>query len=185
MLLGVTGRNASGKSYIVRWLEAQGFASSSCSDSIRHWLTEQGIEITRDSLISGGRTLRAEGGSGILAEMLLDRIPEGQAHVIDSIRTPAEVDVLRMRAHFVLIDVRASEETRWARLSTRGRAGDAQTIEQFRAQEAAELEAEDDSGQALIATAALADVVIQNDGTVEELEAGLAALIPALQTEDL
>ena len=177
----MTGRNAGGKSSVVRWLEAQGFESSSCSDSIRHWLTEQGIEITRDSLIDGGRTLRAEGGPGILAEMLVERISEGSDHVIDSIRTPAEVAALQTRADFWLIEVRASEEVRWERLSARGRAGDAETFEQFRAQEAAELEAEDESGQALVATAALADIVVHNDAGLDELENEMQALLNSLR----
>ncbi|MCH2348524.1 MAG: hypothetical protein MK233_01175 [Candidatus Poseidoniales archaeon] len=181
----MTGRNAGGKSSVVRWLETQGFESSSCSDSIRHWLTEQGIEITRDSLIDGGRTLRAEGGPGILAEMLLERIPEGSDHVIDSIRTPAEVAVLQTRADFWLIEVRASEEVRWERLSARGRAGDAETFEQFRTQEEAELEAADDSGQALLETAKQADIVIQNEGSVAELEADMGTLLSAMRSGDL
>ncbi len=166
-------------------MEGHGFESSSCSDSIRHWLTEQDIEITRDSLIDGGRSLRAEGGPGILAEMLLERIPEGSDHVIDSIRTPAEVAALQTRTDFWLIEVRASEEVRWERLSSRGRAGDAETFEQFRAQEEAELEAADDSGQALLATAKQADIVIQNEGSVAELEADMEALLSALRAGDL
>lgn len=117
--------------------------------------------------------------------MLLERIPEGSDHVIDSIRTPAEVAALQTRTDFWLIEVRASEEVRWERLSSRGRAGDAETFEQFRAQEEAELEAADDSGQALLATAKQADIVIQNEGSVAELEADMEALLSALRAGDL
>ena len=58
MLVGLTGRNASGKSTFVEWFSAKGLRSVSCSDSIRAWLTEQGIESTREALIEGGRELR-------------------------------------------------------------------------------------------------------------------------------
>ena len=143
------------------------------------------MEITRDSLIDGGRTLRADGGPGVLAEMLLKQIPEGSDHVIDSIRTPAEVTALQTRTDFWLIEVRASEEIRWERLSSRGRAGDAETFEQFRTQEEAELKAVDDSGQALIATAEMADIVIQNEGSVAELEADMSTLLFALRTGEM
>ena len=143
------------------------------------------MEITRDSLIDGGRTLRADGGPGVLAEMLLKQIPEGSDHVIDSIRTPAEVTALQTRTDFWLIEVRASEEIRWERLSSRGRAGDAETFEQFRTQEEAELEAVDDSGQALVATAEMADIVIQNEGSVAELEVDMGTLLFALRTGEM
>ena len=48
MLVGLTGRNASGKSTFVEWFSAKGLRSVSCSDSIRAWLAEQGIEPTRE-----------------------------------------------------------------------------------------------------------------------------------------
>ena len=117
--------------------------------------------------------------------MLLKQIPEGSDHVIDSIRTPAEVAALQTRTDFWLIEVRASEEVRWERLSARGRAGDAETFEQFRTQEEAELEAADDSGQALLETAKKADIVIQNEGSVAELEADLGTLLSALRSDEL
>ena len=72
MLIGLTGRNASGKSTVVNWFSNKGLETSSCSDSIRAWLAEQNIEPTRDALIEGGRELRRKGGAGILAEMLLE-----------------------------------------------------------------------------------------------------------------
>ena len=47
MLIGLTGKNASGKSTIVSWFSERGLRSVSCSDSIRSWLIDQGIEETR------------------------------------------------------------------------------------------------------------------------------------------
>ena len=168
MLIGLTGRNASGKSTIVNWFSKKGLETSSCSDSIRAWLAEQNIEPTRDALIEGGRELRRKGGAGILAEMLLE-ILDGKDAVVDSIRTPGEVEALRKRDDFILIEVRANTETRWKRLQSRARTGDPLDKEIFLKQERAEAEAKDDAGQALNATAELADLVILNDGTEKEL----------------
>ena len=100
MLVGLTGRNASGKTTVVNWFSSKGVKTTSCSDSIRSWLSEQGIEESRDSLIEGGRELRRRGGAGILAEMLLESL-NGEDAVIDSIRTPGEVEALRKRSDFV------------------------------------------------------------------------------------
>ncbi|GIS92754.1 MAG: hypothetical protein CM1200mP21_10490 [Candidatus Poseidoniales archaeon] len=55
MLIGLTGRNASGKTTVVKWLEGKGFLAVSCSGSIRAWLAEERIDESRDSLIEGGR----------------------------------------------------------------------------------------------------------------------------------
>ncbi|MEE2630250.1 MAG: AAA family ATPase [Candidatus Thermoplasmatota archaeon] len=169
MLVGLTGRNASGKSTLVEWFSSKGLRSVSCSDSIRTWLHDQGIDSTREALIEGGRELRRRGGSGILAEMLLE-ILDGEDAVVDSIRTPAEVAALRSRGDFILIEVRASEDSRWERMVGRGRSGDPNEKSVFLEQEAAESHAEDEAGQALVATGKMADIRIDNDGTIEDLE---------------
>ena len=180
MLIGLTGRNASGKSTIVNWFSKKGLETSSCSDSIRAWLAEQNIEPTRDALIEGGRELRRKGGAGILAEMLLE-ILDGKDAVVDSIRTPGEVEASRKRDDFIPIEVRANTETRWERLQSRARTGDPLDKETFLKQERAEAEAKDDAGQALNATAELADLVILNDGTEKELLDDLEELYQKLR----
>ncbi|HIL43674.1 MAG TPA: dephospho-CoA kinase, partial [Candidatus Poseidoniales archaeon] len=96
MLVGLTGRYASGKTTVLQWFASRGVRTMSCSDSIRRWLSVEGIEESRESLIEGGRELRRRGGAGILAEMLLDEL-SGDDAVIDSIRTPGEVEALRVR----------------------------------------------------------------------------------------
>lgn len=180
MLIGLTGRNASGKSTIVDWFSKKGLKTVSCSDSIRTWLSEQNIEPTRDALIEGGRELRRQGGAGILAEMLL-KILDGEDAVIDSIRTPGEVEALREREDFLLVEVRANPDTRWERSQSRARAGDPIDKETFIRQEKAESVAKDAAGQALNATAELADLVILNDGTEQELLSDLEDLYMKLR----
>ena len=177
MWFGLTGRNASGKTTVVDWLVENGYDAASCSDSIRTHLRNQGMKINRDNLIAGGRELRAAHGPGILAEMLRDNHQDAPNLVIDSIRTPAEVEALRQRPDFRLIEVHASREVRWARLQSRGRDGDPLDWETFVAQEEAELVAADDSGQALDATAELADIVIINDDDSESLRDALELLL--------
>ena len=175
MLIGLTGRNASGKSTLVAWFVSKGMLSESCSDSIRAHLREQGVAESRSALIEGGRELRRMGGAGILAEMLLERLAGSDA-VIDSIRTPGEVEALRSREDFVLIEVRAGMEARWKRAQERARAGDALDRETFFAQEQSEAVAKDEAGQALDATADLADMILVNDSSIDELNADLEEL---------
>ena len=176
MLIGLTGRNASGKTTVVEWFSERGFVTESCSDSIRAWLAEKGVEATRENLIEGGRELRRQGGGGILAEMLLERL-NGRDAVFDSIRTPAEVDALRQREDFILIEVVADPGIRWSRAKMRSRPGDPSSEAEFIESEKKELEATDQAGQALIATAAMADLKIENDGNLDALGSKLSQII--------
>ncbi len=176
MLIGLTGRNASGKTTVVEWFSERGFVTESCSDSIRAWLAEKGVEATRENLIEGGRELRRQGGGGILAEMLLERL-NGRDAVIDSIRTPTEVDALRQREDFILIEVVADPGIRWSRAKMRSRPGDPSSEAEFIESEKKELEATDQAGQALIATAAMADLKIENDGNLDALGSKLSQII--------
>ena len=179
VLVGLTGRNASGKTTVVQWFAGRGVRTVSCSDSIRAWLAEQGIEESREALIEGGRELRRRGGSGILAEMLLEALGGGDA-VIDSIRTPGEVEALRARGDFILIEVTAGADSRWARSQGRARPGDPADRATFVAQEESEEVASDEAGQALVATAEMADLILINEGTVEGLHEDLENLLDRL-----
>ena len=179
VLVGLTGRNASGKTTVVQWFAGRGVRTVSCSDSIRAWLAEQGIEESREALIEGGRELRRRGGSGILAEMLLEALGGGDA-VIDSIRTPGEVEALRARDDFILIEVTAGADSRWARSQGRARPGDPADRATFVAQGESEEVASDEAGQALVATAEMADLILINEGTVEGLHEDLENLLERL-----
>jgi len=179
VLVGLTGRNASGKTTVVQWFAGRGVRTVSCSDSIRAWLAEQGIEESREALIEGGRELRRRGGSGILAEMLLEALGGGDA-VIDSIRTPGEVEALRARDDFILIEVTAGADSRWARARGRARPGDPADRATFVAQEESEEVASDEAGQALVATAEMADLILINEGTVDGLHENLENLLDRL-----
>jgi len=179
VLVGLTGRNASGKTTVVQWFAGRGVRTVSCSDSIRAWLAEQGIEESREALIEGGRELRRRGGSGILAEMLLEALGGGDA-VIDSIRTPGEVEALRARDDFILIEVTAGADSRWARAQGRARPGDPADRATFVAQEESEEVASDEAGQALVATAEMADLILINEGTVDGLHEDLENLLDRL-----
>lgn len=178
MIIGLTGRNASGKGTVAQWLIANGYHYASLSDAIRLWLAEQGIEPTRDNLTAAGRQLRSDGGPGILAERTLRALPHDRPCVVDSIRNPAEVAVLRAAPGFWLVEVVADERVRYQRLRSRNRAGDAQTFEEFQRQEAAELASASVAGQQLVATAALANETLRNDGS----EAELVVLLLARET---
>ena len=66
-------------------------------------------------------------------------------------------------------------------MTSRGRAGDPTEKEAFLSQEAAEASSEDEAGQALDATASLADITVLNDGSIEDLEGKLKEIWSGLR----
>jgi dephospho-CoA kinase len=170
LVLGLTGPNASGKGEVAAYLERRGFSVHSLSDIIREEAARQGFPPEREHLIRIGNELREAGGPGVLAERLLPRL--GRRDVVDSIRNPKEVEVLRRLPRFLLLGIRAGVETRFRRSLERARPGDPQTVEEFRERERQE-NSDDPAAQQLDATFRLADRVIDNDGNLDELHAVL------------
>ncbi len=131
MIIGLTGRNASGKTEVSEYLKSRGFEYHSLSDEIREEIRSRGQEITREVLICVGNELRAKFGPGVLAERVLLRLGHERNYVVDSIRNPTEVQVLRRRKDFVLLGLEAEEQLRFERSRARAREGAARTLQQF------------------------------------------------------
>jgi len=178
MILGIAGLYASGKGEAVAYLAARSFLPHSLSDVIRAELAARGQHETRERMIETGNALRAAEGPGALARRLLSGISADRNHVVDSIRHPGEVEVLRAASkHFRLIWIEADEAVRLVRLESRRRAGDPGSLAELRRLEGRELGGADPSAQQLLTVRALADEVIRNDGTLAELHEQLRRLL--------
>ncbi len=164
--VGLTGPNASGKGEVATYLAESGFSRHSLSDVVREEATRQGLDHSRESLIQIGTWLREEFGPGILAERVLPLL--GERSVVDSIRNPGEIEVLRRLPGFHLLGVDAPIEIRFERSRVRGRSGDGQTLQDFRRKESLEQSGEG-PGQQLRVCLSLADAVILNNGSIPEL----------------
>lgn len=178
MIIGLTGRNAAGKGEVAAYLTSRGFEYHSLSDEIRDEIRRRGLEITREVLIEVGNELRGRHGHGVLAERILQRLEPDRHYVVDSIRNPSEVEVLRRRKEFLLLAVQAEQAVRYERSSRRGREGAATTLEEFAREEEKELDSSDPANQQLLATERLADFTIRNDGTIEDLHRALDTVLP-------
>jgi len=180
MIIGLTGKNGSGKTAVCDYLRSRGFEYYSLSDEIREEIGKRGMEITRGLLIEVGNELREKHGPGVLAERVLRNLEADRNYVIDSIRNPFEVEVLRRRPDFTLMALEADEAVRFERSRKRGREHAAQTLGQFVEEEARELESNNPASQQLQATREAADLVVTNNGTLEQLHQRLDALLPPL-----
>jgi dCMP deaminase len=183
MIIGLTGTNGAGKTAVSEYLINRGFEHYSLSDEIRDETRRRGQEITRDILIEVGNELREKFGPGILAERILLKLEKDHNYVVDSIRNPYEVEVLKRRKDFILLAVEADQAIRFERTRMRGRENAAQTLDQFICEEARELESLNPANQQLHATRRKADIVINNNETIENLHLKLDELLPPLMSQ--
>jgi dCMP deaminase len=178
MIIGIAGRNASGKGAVVAFFRERGFVAHSLSDELRAELAARGQDESREAMIEIGQEVRRREGTGGLGRRVLRRLSADRNHVVDSIRHPAEVDVLRENVPgFLLVWVEANERVRFERILARRRPGDPKTIDEMRVLEEREVANEDEAGQQLDAVRSLADRVVENDNSIEVLHERLSALL--------
>jgi dCMP deaminase len=182
MIIGLTGKNGSGKTAVSEYLKSRSFSYYSLSDEIRVEIRKNRQEITRDLLIKTGNDLRTRYGPGILAERALSVLDKEHNYVVDSIRSPYEVEVLRRRKDFTLLAVESDASIRFLRSRERGRESAAQTLDQFLEEEARELSSDNPANQQLEATLQAADVIVINNGSLDELHRKLDELLPPLMS---
>ncbi len=180
MIIGLTGKNGAGKTEVSQYLVSRGFEHYSLSDEIRREVSNRGEEITRERLTGVGNELRTRFGAGVLAERVLLQLGHDRNYVVDSIRNPTEVEVLRRRKDFVLLAVEAARAARFERSRLRGREGAPQTLEAFVQEDDREEQSADPASQQIAATRGAADLVVNNDGSLEDLHRRLEELLPAL-----
>eukprot|EP01085_Mycamoeba_gemmipara_P000098 Mycagemm_TRINITY_DN1206_c0_g1::TRINITY_DN1206_c0_g1_i1::g.98::m.98 type:complete len:192 gc:universal TRINITY_DN1206_c0_g1_i1:112-687(+) len=183
-LIGVCGRNASGKTTVTQRLADRGFVALSLSDAIRDELAARKQPTSRENMIEVGNELRRAHGAGVLGQRVVARLNPEKDYVIDSVRHPLEVQAMRNSTRFFrLIAVEASAEVRFARLQARGRTGDTKTLEDFMKVEKLENNHPDPAGQQLDAVMELADLRLDNDTTEEAFVAVVDAMLNKLAEE--
>ena len=178
MIIGLTGKNASGKGEAAAYLKKKGFEYHSLSDVLREEATKRNIEHKRDNLISLGNELREKFGANYLARKINQKMQSSHVEdfVVDSIRSPFEIEELRKNKDFILVAIYAPAELRFERLLKRGRLGDAATLEEFKMHEEKE-NLNNPSGQQLDKCISMADKKIVNDGQLEHLHQKIDKLI--------
>ena len=165
-LIGLTGTNGAGKGEAASFFMKKGYAYFSLSDIIREELRKKGQKVTRDNLIRMGNRMRERSSPDFLARMVVKKI-KGNA-VIDSIRNPKEIELLKRQEGFILLALDAPAELRFKRVQKRGREESAASLQEFLSKEAQEMSQSED-GQQLQTCMKMADFLIRNDGTLEEL----------------
>ncbi|HHX58801.1 MAG TPA: AAA family ATPase [Candidatus Moranbacteria bacterium] len=169
-IIGITGTLGAGKGTIVEFLKEKGFRHFSARDFLVKEIKKRGLEVNRDSMTMVGNDLREKNKPSYIIDELYGEAKKGtQNCVIESIRTAGEVESLRKKGAFTLLAVDADQKTRYERIIKRDSATDKISFEKFQSDEEREMESEDPNKQNLLACRRLADFVIFNNGTMEEL----------------
>jgi len=163
MIIGLTGKNASGKGEAAQYLRERGFLYLSLSDALRDELKKKRRPITRKNLIWLGNKLRNDQGPSVLAEKIFGHLLEGRNYIIDSFRNPEEVKLFRRSKDFRLLSIEASQKKRFQRIRSRNREKDARTFAEFVNHEKQERSSQDPTKQNLNACAELADYHLSNN----------------------
>ncbi|HWB34053.1 MAG TPA: AAA family ATPase [Candidatus Paceibacterota bacterium] len=177
MIIGITGTNGAGKGTVVEYLKSKGFKHFSARDIFVEEIKKRGLPVNRDSMIVVSNDLRAQRGAGFFAESAIEYAQQHNEDVVaESIRSIGEAEHLKKNGA-ALWAVDADTKTRYDRVIKRMSETDQVSFEKFVENEKQEWENTDPTKQNLKAVIAMADAVITNNGTQEELFAQVEAAL--------
>lgn len=171
LIIGITGTLGAGKGTVVEYLERQkGFDHYSVRAFLLEEICKRGMAENRDSMFNLANELRAQHGSAYVTDQLYFKAAEsGRNCIIESIRTPGEIDSLREKGKFFLFAVDADPEIRYQRIAERQSETDHISFETFIDNESREMNTSDPNKQNLKACIRESDFVLNNNGTKEDL----------------
>lgn len=170
-IIGITGTLGAGKGTIVDYLEHnKGFNHFSVRQYLIDEIERRGLPNNRDNMVVVANDLRAKNSPYFIVEELYKQAKAaGKDAVIESIRTPGEVDYLNKHSKFVLVAVDADPQTRYDRIKIRQSSTDEVDFNTFISNEEREFTSTDPNKQNLKKCIEMADVVLINNGSIENL----------------
>ena len=176
-VIGIAGMPGAGKAVLKTAAESMGYAVVIMGDEIREETKKRGLEPTPENIGKTMLQLREEEGPPAVAKRCTSKIEEAKTDIVfvDGVRSLAEVEEFKKHfAGFALVSVHSSPETRFQRLSRRKRSDDPHGWDIFAQRDLRELSV----GQGDVI--ALADQMIVNEGTYEELKVEVHSVLEAL-----
>lgn len=169
MIIGITGTIGAGKDTLMELLKNEyGFKHFSVRDYLIKRLEEQGEEVNRANMTILANRLREENHPAFLVEELYNLAKQsGENAVIESIRTPGEIEFLKDNSEFILFAVDADPNLRYERVQERKSVTDRIDFNTFMAEEQKEMSNQDPHMQNIAACIRVADNKFRNNATIE------------------
>ncbi len=170
-IIGITGTLGAGKGTIVDYLiQHYGFKHYSVRGYLIEEAKRRGMELNRDTYVVVANDLRAKHGPSYITDQLyLQAAKNGDNAVIESVRTPGEVESLRKHDHFLLFGVDADPEIRYERVVNRASETDQISFDTFIENEQREMSSTDPNHQNIGKCMQMADYVFMNNGNFQDL----------------
>ena len=170
LIIGITGTLGAGKGTIVEYLTEKSFAHFSVRSYLIELIEARNMPVNRDSMVIIANELRAKFTPSYVTDQLYYKAKEtGKNCVIESIRTPGEIDSLREKDNFILFAIDAVPEKRYERIVIRNSETDNISFDTFVENEQREMNSNDPNKQNLRKCIEMADYKFNNNGTIEEL----------------
>ena len=168
IVIGITGHPVAGKDTIGDYLVTKGFKKYTFGDILREEMKLLNLPVDRSSMSKFSTERKAELGNDYLCYVMLKKI-SGDT-VTPGVRSTEEVRTFRkeLGQKFNLFVVEAPIEKRYEWSKERGKEGDNVTFEEFKRIEDQERNGSTGS-QEVDKVIEMADFIIQNDGTKEDL----------------
>lgn len=182
MIIGITGTNGAGKGTVVEYLIKQkGFTHYSARDFISTEVQKRGLPLHRDNTRLVANDLRKTHGATYIIESLYNHaVAEHVDAVIESVREIAGAQFLK--SHGALLwAVDADRKIRYERSVLRGTELDKISFDKFCEQEDREMTSTEKYDMNIFRVMKMADIVLTNNGTQEELFAQVEAALQKFQ----
>lgn len=183
-VIGFTGMPGSGKTACAKFAAGRNIPVVRMGDLVWAEVKRRGLELTDLNVGTLATQERERHGYGVWAERtvveIAEKVTDSDIVIIDGIRGDAELRVFQEHfgAKFVNVALHANPKLRYARIiSTRQRADDVMSEQEFRGRDEREL------GWGIGNAIALVDYMIVNEGTLDDLEVTFLDLLEKLDIE--
>ncbi|MDR2647783.1 MAG: AAA family ATPase [Oscillospiraceae bacterium] len=176
MIIAAVGKNGTGKDFFLEYLAKKyALPMISIGDIVRELAAKDGLELSRENLHKTSAKYMGEFGQTFFPEQIVKKIRESGApvYLVSGIRPLSDVQYLKTQfgTDFLLVDVViSSDEVRYARMLARASDRDGKSVEMLR-----EYDAGEEKLFRTSETEALADVVLKNDGGIDDFYAAIEA----------
>lgn len=170
VIIGITGTLGAGKGTVVDYLaNKKSFCHYSVSGYLKEELQKQNREIDRTNMQNIANEIREKFGPDYITQKLF-AIAESKNEnaIIESIRNPKEAEFIKSN-NGKLIAVVANQKTRYKRIKERQSEKDSVSFKEFQKQEEREMQSTQSFAQNLSKCIEMADFIVNNDGSLENL----------------